>query len=70
MGTIFLLPGGCVRSRHYDDWTVESWRLEPRLRPVDADAGESEGNPPLWKDVTLAVIIALLLWIAAGVMLT
>jgi hypothetical protein len=67
---VFLLPGGYVRSRHYDDWTVESWRLEPRLRPVDADARESDGNPPLWKDVTLAAIIALLLWIAAGMMLT
>ena len=59
-----------MRSRHYDDWTVESWRLEPRLRPVDADAAQSGGNPPLWKDVTLAAIIAMLLWIAAGMMLT
>ena len=34
------------------------------------DAGESDGNPPLWKDVTLAAIIALVLWAAAGLMLT
>ena len=59
-----------MRSRHYDDWTVESWRLEPRLKPLDADAGESGGHPPLWKDVTLAVIIAALLWAAAGILLT
>ena len=39
-----------MRSRHYDDWTVESWRLEPRMKPLDADASESDGHPPLWKD--------------------
>lgn len=58
-----------MRSRHYDDWTVESWRLEPRVRPVDADADERESHPPLWKDVALASIIALLLWMAAAMML-
>ena len=57
-----------MRSRHYDDWTVESWRLEPRLRPVDDDPDELEANPPLWKDLTLASIIALLLWVAAAMM--
>ncbi len=57
-----------MRSRHYDDWTVESWRLEPRLRPLDDQYDESDGNPPLWKDVTLASIVALLLWLAAAMM--
>lgn len=59
-----------MRSRHYDDWTVESWRLEPRLKPLDADARDADGHTPLWKDVTLAIIVAALLWAAAGVMLT
>lgn len=59
-----------MRSRHYDDWTVESWRIEPRLKPLDADASEREGHPPLWKDVTLAAVIALLLWVVAGMLLT
>lgn len=54
-----------MSSRHYDDWTVESWRIEPRLRPVDTDAPDAEQNPPLWKDLTLASIVALLLWGAA-----
>jgi hypothetical protein len=57
-----------LRSRHYDDWTIESWRIEPRLRPLDADADENDPNPPLWKDVTLASVVALLLWGAAAVM--
>ena len=60
-----------MRSRHYDDWTVESWRLEPRLKPLDdAEAGERDGHPPLWKDVTLAAVIAVLLWAVAGMLLT
>ena len=57
-----------MRSRHYDDWTVESWRLEPRLRPLDDSVDEFEGNPPLWKDLMLASIVALLLWLGAAMM--
>jgi hypothetical protein len=61
-----------VRSRHYDDdWTVESWRVEPKLRPIGeagTDASDADPAPPLWKDVTLASIIAALLWAAAAAM--
>jgi hypothetical protein len=61
-----------VRSRHYDDdWTVETWRIEPKLRPAGDDVAELddvEQNPPLWKDVTLASVIAALLWGAAAAM--
>lgn len=53
-------------SRHYDDWTIESWRIEPRLRALDADLNESEQNPPLWKDLALSSIVALVLWGAAA----
>lgn len=51
-----------MKARHYDDWTIESWRIEPRLRPLDVIDDETEATPPLWKDVTLASIVALLLW--------
>jgi hypothetical protein len=54
-----------VGTRHYDDWTVESWRIEPRLHPVENDTSDAEQNPPLWKDLTLASIVAMLLWGAA-----
>ena len=65
----WVLPEVRVRSRHYDDdWTVETWRIEPRLRPVEAEMDESDHNPPLWKDLTLASIIAALLWGAAAAM--
>lgn len=52
-------------TRHYDDWTVESWRIEPRLGPIETDQKEGGQNPPLWKDLTLASIVAVLLWGAA-----
>lgn len=54
-----------MSSRHYDDWTIESWRIEQRVRPVDADAAERDLDPPLWKDLTLASVVAVLLWGAA-----
>ena len=59
-----------MRARHYDDWTIESWRIEPRLRPLDAPDKDrdAEGNPPLWKDLTLASIVAALLWATAAMM--
>ena len=60
-----------LRARHYDDdWTIESWRIEPRLRPLDGTDHETESNPPLWKDLTLASIIAALLWGTAALMLS
>ena len=49
-------------SRHYDDWTIESWRIEPRLRGLEIDVDEADQNPPLWKDLTLASIVAIILW--------
>ena len=55
-----------LQSRHYDDWTIESWRIEPRLRALEVDIDEPEQNPPLWKDLTLASVIAALLWGAAA----
>lgn len=54
-------------TRHYDDWTIESWRVEPRLRAFEADMDEPDDqNPPLWKDLTLASVVALVLWAAAA----
>jgi len=55
-----------LRSKHYDDWTVETWRIEPRLRATESEMDESGPNPPLWKDLTFASIIAALLWLVAA----
>jgi hypothetical protein len=55
-----------VITRNYDDWTIDRWRLEPRLSGLEIDdpAGV-EPAPPLWKDLALASAVALGLWMAA-----
>jgi hypothetical protein len=56
-----------MKVREYDDWTIGSWRQEPRVRPLDfEEAPVVDQAPPLWKDLTLASFVALLLWAAAA----
>ena len=57
-----------LRSRHYDDWTIESWRIDPRLRALETDIDEPDQTPPLWKDLTLASIQAAALCGAAAML--
>ena len=47
-----------------DDWTVDSWRLEPRYVLEFDDLPLVEKAPPLWKDLTLAAIFAVVLLLA------
>lgn len=57
-----------MHSDNYDNWTIERWRLEPRLSGLKLeDVPGTEQAPPLWKDLTLASVMALVLWIAAAV---
>ena len=54
-----------------DEWTVKRWRTEPRWRTLE-DVEEPElveQTPPLWKDLTVATIAAVLLWGAAAALL-
>ena len=54
--------------RKADDWTIERWKTEPRLVGLEfSDAPMLEKAPPLWKDLTLASALAVLLWGAAAV---
>jgi hypothetical protein len=50
-----------------DDWTIERWRTEPRLVGLEFDDRIVEKAPPLWKDLTIASALAVLLWGAAAV---
>jgi hypothetical protein len=60
--------GGAVSTRNYDDWTIDRWRLEPRFKGFDLDdPQELEPVPTLWKDLTVASLVALVLWITAAV---
>jgi hypothetical protein len=55
---------------HYDEWTIDRWRLEPQIKGIKLPAEETdEASPPLWKDVTLASVVAVLLWGAVAAIL-
>lgn len=56
-----------MRTHKADDWTIERWRTEPRLVGLEFSDTIVENAPPLWKDLTVASVIAVLLWIAAAV---
>jgi hypothetical protein len=47
-----------------DDWTIERWKTEPRLMGLEFSEA-MEQAPPLWKDLTLASAVAVLLWAIA-----
>ena len=53
--------------RKADDWTIERWKTEPRLVGLEFSDTSIEKAPPLWKDLTLASALAVLLWGAAAV---
>jgi hypothetical protein len=50
-----------------DDWTIKRWKTEPRLVGLEFSDGAVEQAPPLWKDLTVASALAVLLWGAAAV---
>lgn len=57
-----------MATRLKDEWIIERWRTEPR--PATLEFGESlvgDQTPPLWKDLAIASIIAILLWGAAAI---
>ena len=51
-----------------DDWTIERWRTEPRLVNLEFTDSVAESSTPLWKDVTVASAVALMLLAAAAVL--
>jgi hypothetical protein len=53
--------------RKADDWTIERWKTEPRLLGLEfSEVPTVEPAPPLWKDLTLASVLAVVLWAAAA----
>jgi hypothetical protein len=53
-----------VATQKADDWTIERWKTEPRLVGLEFN-DTTEAAPPLWKDLTVASALAILLWGAA-----
>jgi hypothetical protein len=62
-----LNDGGHLYMRKADDWTIERWKTEPRLVGLEFTDASIDKAPPLWKDLTLASALAVLLWGAAAV---
>ena len=56
--------------REAEDWTGERWRSEGRLVGLEFTDTSVEQAPPLWKDLTLASVLAVLLWGAAALVFT
>jgi hypothetical protein len=55
-----------VNNPNHDDRTIDRWRLDQHFNVLDLDDSRVvEQAPPLWKDLTLASVVALLLWVAA-----
>ena len=52
-------------TRKADDWTIERWRTEPRLVGLEFSDAIVEKAPSLWKNLTLATAVAILLLGAA-----
>lgn len=53
--------------RKADDWTIEHWRTEPRLVGLEFPDASVDEVPPLWKDLTTASVLAVLLWGVAAI---
>lgn len=60
-----------MKTREFEDWTISRWRVHPQVRGLDFEdlSNVGEQSPPLWKDLTLASVIAVLLWAAAAAVL-
>jgi hypothetical protein len=57
-----------VSTRNYDEWTIERWKAEPEFPRLEFDdPSPVDQAPPLWKDLTLASVVALALWVIAAV---
>ena len=56
-----------MTKRDAENWTIERWKTEPRLVGLEFRDVSVDQAPPLWKDLTLASAVAILLWSAAAV---
>jgi hypothetical protein len=56
-----------ITKRNLDDFTIERWKTEPRLVGLEFSDTTIDKAPPLWKDLTVASAVAILLWGAAAI---
>jgi hypothetical protein len=53
--------------RKANEWTIESWKTESRIVGLEFSDPSLDRTPPLWKDLTLASALAVLLLGAVAV---
>jgi len=59
-----------VTTRNLEDWTVDRWKVDAKFPSLELDEPSPvDQAPPLWKDLTLASLVALGLWIVAAMIL-
>lgn len=52
-----------------EDWTIDRWKLEPRLNGLEIDdPPAADVAPPLWTDFALALAVAAALWMTAAIL--
>jgi len=56
-----------VASRKTDEWTIEKWRMDARWGRLEFGDTLLDRGRPLWRDLTVASVVAVVLWIAAAV---
>lgn len=62
----FPVLEGVVSLPNYDEWTIDHWRLEPRIKLLEFEVPpEPEITPAFWKDLTTATLVVAALWAAA-----
>lgn len=60
-----------MKAQETDNWTISRWRLQPRIHELEfEDLTSGDQAPPLWKDLTLASIAAVVLWTLAALLLS
>jgi hypothetical protein len=64
-----------VTPHNDDDWTIDRWKVEPKFLSLNMLDGldvldwpqTADQAPPLWKDLTLGLVVAIALWVVAAV---
>lgn len=59
-----------MKAMDTDNWTISRWRTEPRIHGLEFDdLNTGDEAPALWKDLTLASVVAVVLWTVAAMLL-
>lgn len=58
-----------MKAHDTDNWIVRGWKPEPRVGGLEfEDLAGGDQAPPLWKDLALASVAAVFLWVLAALL--